>query len=182
MANGKNQNPEYEADAFEAATAEIEAETVTTQEFTPEPASEPIPESAPQGQVPHVAPVPAPPSKKQYPYPRKMLIAAFVLGIVGTSLAVIALILSLVSLGSGDFGRGGGRGGHRADISITESFEDGSGRMNERFTEDFDVRERGGRMELDREMMEERFGQTDGRGGMRDWVFESETESEDTAS
>ena len=70
-------------------------------------------------------------------YPRKIVIAGFVLGIVGTSLAFLALILGFVNLARD----GGGHGprGH-SQVTITEDFDGRSGRVTERFTEDFGER------------------------------------------
>lgn len=48
---------------------------------------------------------------------RKMLIASFVLGIVGTSLAVIALVVAVVGVSHGN---GGGRSHGRASFSVSE--------------------------------------------------------------
>ena len=65
--------------------------------------------------------------KKEYSYPRGMLIAAFVLGIVGTSLAVIALIVGLMS-GGGGSGRGGmNRSMDRSSERITEQVTERDG-------------------------------------------------------
>lgn len=59
--------------------------------------------------VPAAPTAPAAPEGKTYTYPRKMLIAAFVLGIVGTALGAIALIVALAGAVD-DFDGHGGRG------------------------------------------------------------------------
>lgn len=94
------------------------------------------------------------------PYPRKMLVAAFVLGIVGTSLAAIALIVGIA--GFGGHGARSDRGYDRGDVTISK----------ETITE----RGHGGRVEFREfnEEMTEEFG--GGRGGMRERVLEEQLE------
>ena len=134
---------------------------------------------AAQGDAPDEAPaeaVAAPaPTPAHRPISRKMVIAAFVLGIVGTSLAVLSLILCLVNLG-----RSGHSGRMHDRVSISEDFNGPAGRMTERFQEDFGGR--GGRMT---ERFEEDFTDrpgtdTDGRRGRGDIRERLEITEDDT--
>lgn len=94
--------------------------------------------------------------------PRKMIKASFILGIVGTSLAAIALAVGIVALADGP--HGSRHGDMRGSFTITEEFDGGRGHMTERFEEEFSGgRGRGGQM--DERFVEEFSGSVDGRGG-----------------
>lgn len=71
----------------------------------------------------------------EYAYPRGMLIAAFVLGIVGTSLAAIALIVAL--MGGGVGGGHVGRPMDRASETISEELNVRGNRVDGRVVEEF---------------------------------------------
>lgn len=110
---------------------------------------------------------------EQPTHPRRMLIAAFVLGIVGTSLAVIALVVGSLALASG------GRGHQR----IQFDFEDGPGTRQQLDRGSVD-RGRSDRSGMD--MRDDRRGERTDRRGMRDgrgWTdIEVEVEEETTQS
>ena len=128
------------------------------------------PSSAPTGGRDKGAASAAPAAPTQ-PYPRKMVISAFVLGIVGTSLAVLALILGFVNLGLD-----GGHGPREhSRVTITEDFDERGGRMTERFSEDFDGR--GGRMT---ERFSEDFEERGTGGGKHERMEITEETTDDT--
>lgn len=134
---------------------------------------------APEAATPAPSPAPAAPKKRD-----KIVTAAFVLSIVGTSVAALALILSLVSLGSHsdrsarfdrttiteEFDRGGTRG--QRDSSTTElerettrEFRGGNGRSE--ITEEEFLQERGHRSGRG-------MGHRSGRSTSEGFVFEQE--------
>lgn len=94
--------------------------------------------------------------------PRKMIKASFILGIVGTSLAAIALTVGIVALAVGS--HGSRHGDMRGSVTITEKFDGGRGHMTERFEEEFSGG-RGMRGHMDERFVEEFSGSVDGRGG-----------------
>ncbi len=121
------------------------------------------------------APAAAESGKQKPPPSRKKVNAAFVLGIVGTSLAVLALIVGIAgfSHGRGDFDPRGprtsiteemdvqtdrsGRGGMHRDERVIERFEESDGPRGERLRERRHVPDRDllEDQELLEEMMEE---------------------------
>ncbi|MFZ1382748.1 MAG: hypothetical protein WAS54_08190 [Scrofimicrobium sp.] len=95
---------------------------------------------------------------------RKMLTAAFVLGIVGTSLAFIALIVGIAGFGHGG---SGGRTHDRVEVTISEEFMEEQGQLPGR----------DGRMEM-REFTEDMREQMSGtRGQMRERVLQEDIET-----
>ena len=116
-------------------------------------------QKAPEGKKAEAVPAStAASSGEKQPYSRKMVLSAFILGIVGTSLAVLALLVAIVGFsgGRGDHGHcrcgtvveetemrtdRSGRGGMRErDEVVIERFEErdgsrGDGTRGERFRE-----------------------------------------------